>query len=44
LPKKYDGSVNPVEFLQIYTTSILIAGGNETIMANYFLVAMTGTV
>jgi hypothetical protein len=44
LPKKYDGSVNPVEFLQIYTTFILTAGGNETIMTNYFLVAMTGTV
>jgi hypothetical protein len=23
LPEKYDGSVNPTEFLQIYTTSIL---------------------
>jgi hypothetical protein len=40
---KYDGSVNPTEFLQIYSTSILIAGGDETIMTNYFLVALTGT-
>jgi hypothetical protein len=27
LPEKYDGTVNPVEFLQIYSTSILAAGG-----------------
>jgi hypothetical protein len=43
LPKKYDGTINPVEFLQIYTTSILVAGGNEAIMANYFSVALTGS-
>jgi hypothetical protein len=40
--KKYDGFVNPAEFLQIYTTSILAAGGNEVVMANYFPVALTG--
>jgi hypothetical protein len=28
--------VNPAEFLQIYSASILAAGGNEAIMANYF--------
>jgi hypothetical protein len=27
LPEKYDGTVNPAEFLQIYSTSILAAGG-----------------
>jgi hypothetical protein len=27
LPEKYDGMVNPTEFLQIYFTSILAAGG-----------------
>jgi hypothetical protein len=43
LPEKYNGSVNPVEFPQIYSTSILAAGGNEPVMANYFLVALTGT-
>jgi hypothetical protein len=43
LPEKYDGTVNPAEFLQIYTTSILAAGGDEAIMANYFPVALTGT-
>jgi hypothetical protein len=43
LLKMYDGSVNPAEFLQIYSTSILAAGGNEAVMANYFPVALTGT-
>jgi hypothetical protein len=44
LPKKYDGTVNPAEFLQINSTSILPVGGDETIMANYFSVSLTGTV
>jgi hypothetical protein len=43
LPEKYDGTVNPTEFLQIYSTSILAAGGDEAIMANYFPVAFIGT-
>jgi hypothetical protein len=43
LLEKYDGSVNPAEFLHIYSNSILAAGENEVIMANYFLVALTGT-
>jgi hypothetical protein len=43
LPEKYDRTVNPAEFLQIYSTSILAAGGNEAIMINYFPVALTGT-
>jgi hypothetical protein len=34
LPEKYDRSANPTEFLQIYTTSILAAGGNEAVMTN----------
>jgi hypothetical protein len=34
LPEKYNGTVNPVEFLQIYFISILVAGGNETVMTN----------
>jgi hypothetical protein len=42
LSEKYDGTVNSAEFLQIYFTSILAAGGNEAIMANYFPVALTG--
>jgi hypothetical protein len=27
LLEKYDGTVNPAEFLEIYSTSILAAGG-----------------
>jgi hypothetical protein len=42
LPEKYVGTVNPVEFLQIYSTSILTVGGDEAVKANYFLVALTG--
>jgi hypothetical protein len=42
LSEKYDESVNPVEFLQVYSNSILTVGGNETIMANYFTVDLTG--
>jgi hypothetical protein len=42
LLEKYDRMVNPTEFLQIYSTSILAAGRNEAIMTNYFLVVLTG--
>jgi hypothetical protein len=41
LPEKHDGTVHPAEFLQIYSTSILTAGRNEAIMANYFPIALT---
>jgi hypothetical protein len=41
LLKRYDRIVNPAEFLQIYTTSILAPWGNEAIMANYFPMALT---
>jgi hypothetical protein len=44
LPEKYDGSVNPAEFMQIYSTSILTARGDEAIMVNYFPVALTSMV
>jgi hypothetical protein len=42
LLEKYNGTVNPAEFMQIYSTSILVVGGNDAIMANYFPVALTG--
>jgi hypothetical protein len=41
LPEKYDGSTNPSEFLQVYITAITAAGGNDAVMASYFLVALT---
>jgi hypothetical protein len=41
LLEKYDSTNNLIEFLQIYSTSMLAAGGDEVIMANYFPVALT---
>jgi hypothetical protein len=43
LSEKYNGMVNPAEFLQIYSTSILAAGGDEAVMANYFPIALIRT-
>ncbi|XP_066162167.1 uncharacterized protein [Oryza sativa Japonica Group] len=40
LTEKYDGSINPSEFLQIYTTIIVVAGGDYRVMANYFPMAL----
>jgi hypothetical protein len=40
LPEKYDRIVNPTELLQIYSTSILTAGGDKVVMANYFPMAL----
>jgi hypothetical protein len=42
LPKKYDGTSNPSEFLQVYVTAITAAGGNTVVMATYFHVALFG--
>jgi hypothetical protein len=42
LPKKYDETSNPLEFLQVYVTAITAAGGNTVVMASYFHVALTG--
>jgi hypothetical protein len=42
LPEKYDGTLNPSEFLQVYVTAITAAGGNTTVMATYFHVALSG--
>jgi hypothetical protein len=42
LPKKYDGTSNPSEFLQVYVTAITTAGGNTAVMATYFHVALSG--
>jgi hypothetical protein len=44
LPEKYDGASNPSEFLQVYVTAITAAGGNTTVMATYFHVALSGPV
>jgi hypothetical protein len=42
LPEKYDGTMNPSEFLQVYVTAITAAGGNSAVMATYFHVALSG--
>jgi hypothetical protein len=42
LAGKYDGTSNPLEFLQVYVTAITAAGGNTTVMATYFHVACLG--
>jgi hypothetical protein len=41
LTEKYDKMVNPTEFLQIYSTSILAVGGDGAVMTNYFSVVLT---
>jgi hypothetical protein len=43
LPEKYDGTSNPSEFLQVYVTAIMAAGGNTAVMATYFHVALSGS-
>jgi hypothetical protein len=42
LPEKYDGTTNSSEFLQVYVTAIMAAGGDTTVMATYFHVALSG--
>ena len=38
IPEKYDGRLNPVEFLSIYTIAVQATGGrDEMVFANYFL-------
>jgi hypothetical protein len=42
LPEKYDGTTNPSEFLHVYITAIIAAGGDTTVMATYFHIALSG--
>jgi hypothetical protein len=42
LLEKYDDTSNPSEFLQVYVTAITTAGGDTTVMATYFHVALCG--
>jgi hypothetical protein len=43
LLEKYDGTSNPLEFLQVYVIAITTAGGDNTVMATYFHVALSGS-
>ena len=40
LPPRYDGTADPVEFLQLYELSIEAANGDEKVMANWFPMAL----
>ena len=40
LPPRYDGTVDPVEFLQLYELGIEAANGDEKVMANWFPMAL----
>jgi hypothetical protein len=42
LREKYDGTSNPLEFLQVYVIAITAAGGDTAVMATYFHVALSG--
>jgi hypothetical protein len=42
LLEKYDGTTNPSEFLQVYVIALTAAGGDTTVMATYFHVALSG--
>ena len=41
LPEEYDGTTNPLEFLQVYVTAITAAGGETAVLATYFHVALS---
>ena len=41
LPPRYDGTLDPVEFLQLYELSIEAANGDEKVMVNWFPMALT---
>jgi hypothetical protein len=43
LSEKYDNTSNPSEFLQVYVTAITAVGGDTTVMATYFHVALSGS-
>lgn len=38
---KYDGTSDPTQWLQIYSTAVKAAGGNADVMANYLPIMLT---
>ena len=40
LPPRYDGTADPVEFLQLYELGIVAAIGDEKVMVNWFRMAL----
>nr|AAK43513.1 putative gag-pol precursor [Oryza sativa Japonica Group]AAP54915.1 retrotransposon protein, putative, Ty3-gypsy subclass [Oryza sativa Japonica Group] len=41
--EKYDGSTNPEEFLQVYSTVLYAAGADDNALANYLSTALKGS-
>jgi hypothetical protein len=41
---RYDGTSNPVEFLQLYVVAVQAARGDERAMANWFPMALKDTL
>jgi hypothetical protein len=41
-PARFDGSSNPIRFLQLYAINIRATGGHGHVMANWFSMAMKG--
>jgi hypothetical protein len=37
---RYDGTTNPVEFLQLYIVAVQAARGDQRVMANWFPMAL----
>ena len=42
MPPCYDGAADPAPFLQAYEETVLEAGGDDKIMANWFPMALAG--
>jgi hypothetical protein len=40
---KYDGSTNPVEWLEVYLLVIKAAGGDSYVMANYLSICLSSS-
>ena len=41
--EKYDGNTNPEEFISLYNSMMMVAGGDEAVKANYLPMCLTGT-
>ena len=40
LPPRYDGTMDPAEFLQLYELGIIAANGDKKVMVNWFPMAL----
>ena len=41
--EKYDGGTNPEEFISLYNSVVVAAGGDDAVKANYLPMCLTGT-